>query len=642
MSNLDRDDPVQARLARILDAKRRDNADILSALKVAEDAWERLNKEVDTAIGQEFDLTSSELTAVQAALDRLDSPNTEPTDKSFVFAGRVFDAVSKIGLPQMTVRVLREREQTGDPIATAITDGAGTYRAIVPPEQFDPSGEATAIRIEAIAAGGARPVALHRMSIVLTSGGVERVDLPAKQSRAVAGKAAAGEAARDSIEATIETVKQRLKSMQAAHTATARFSDLTRDGLKELSAAMASDPPPIDPGPTPPAPGPGPAPEPPFEPEPQPEPQPQPTSTPLEKIPGVGEKIAAKLREAGIPDCEALVAADFDKVVEILGPELAKRAVAGAKKVLAGGPGPTPEPEPEPEPQPTSTPLEKIPGVGERIAAKLRDAGIPDCEALVAADFDKVVEILGPELAKRAVAGAKRLLAGEPEPASRPRPRSRRSRGSASGSPPSCATPASPTARRSSPPTSTRSSRSSDRSSPSAPWPERSRCSQAGRVRPRNRSPSLSRSRPRPRSRRSRESGRRSPPSCATPASPTARRSSPPTSTRSSRSSDRSSPSEPWPERSRCSQAGRVRPRNRSPSLSRPRPRSRRFRAWGRRSPPSCATPASPTARRWSPPTSTRSSRSSDRSLPSEPWPERSRYSQKAREHVLAAAHDRV
>ena len=404
MSNLDRDDPVQARLARILDAKRRDNADILSALKVAEDAWERLNKEVDTAIGQEFDLTSSELTAVLAALDRLDSPNTDPSGKSFVFAGRVFDAVSKIGLPQMTVRVLRERDQTGDPIATAITDAAGAYRAIVPPEQFDPSGEATAIRIEAIAAGGARPVALHRVSVVLTSGGVERVDLPAKQSRAVAGKAAAGEAARDSIEATIETVKQRLKSMQAAHTATARFSDLTRDGLKELSAAMASDPPPIDPGPTPPAPGPGPTPE------PEPEPEPQPTSTPLEKIPGVGEKIAAKLREAGIPDCEALVAADFDKVVEILGPELAKRAVAGAKQVLAGGPGPTPEPEPEP--QPTSTPLEKIPGVGERIAAKLRKAGIPDCEALVAADFDNVVEILGPALAKRAVAGAKQVLAG--------------------------------------------------------------------------------------------------------------------------------------------------------------------------------------------------------------------------------------
>ena len=117
MSNLDLDDPVQARLVRIFDAKRRDNANILSALKVAEDSWERLNKEVDTAIGQEFDLISSEQTAVLAARDRLDNPDTDPADKNFVFAGRVFDATSKTGLPQITVRVLRDRDQTGDPLA---------------------------------------------------------------------------------------------------------------------------------------------------------------------------------------------------------------------------------------------------------------------------------------------------------------------------------------------------------------------------------------------------------------------------------------------------------------------------------------------------------------------------------------------
>ena len=89
-------------------------------------------------------------------------------------------------------------------------------------------------------------MALQRVSLVLTSGGVEQVDLPVKQSRTVGGNVAAGESARDSLEATIETVQQRLESMQAAHTATTRFSDLTRDGLKELSAAMATDPPPID------------------------------------------------------------------------------------------------------------------------------------------------------------------------------------------------------------------------------------------------------------------------------------------------------------------------------------------------------------------------------------------------------------
>jgi hypothetical protein len=334
MSDIDLDDPVQVRLARILDAKRRDNADILSALKVAEDAWERLNKEIDTAIGQEFDLISSEETAVLAARDRLDSPNSDPAEKSFVFAGRVFEETSKVGLPQITVRVLHERE-LGEPLATAVTDAAGAYRAIVPPERFEPSDVATPIRVEAIAAGGVRPVALHRIAVLLTSGGVEQVDLPVKQSRAVGGNIVAGESARDSLEATIATVQQRLASMKAAHTATTRFSDLTRDGLKELSAAMSTDPPVIDIGDrpaTPPEPDPGPGPE------PDPGPEPRPRSSPLEEIPGIGERLADRLRAAGIPDVEALVETPVEKLAEILrSEELAKRALEDAKKLLAGG-----------------------------------------------------------------------------------------------------------------------------------------------------------------------------------------------------------------------------------------------------------------------------------------------------------------
>ena len=338
MSNAELDDPVQARLARILDGKRRDNADILSALKVAEDAWERLNKEVDTAIGQEFDLISSEQAAVLAARDRLDNPDTDPADKNFVLAGRVFDATSKTGLPQITVRVLRDRDQPGEPLATAITDAAGAYRAIVPPEQFDPSGAATPIRVEALQAGAAKPVALQRLSLVLSSGGVQQVDLPVKQSRTVGGNVAAGESARDSLEATIATVQQRLASMQAAHTATSRFSDLTRDGLKELSAALASEPPVvvIDDQPAPPAPAPEPVPQP--APEPEPAPEPGTRSTPLENIPGIGDKFADRLRAAGVPDVEALVETPIEKLADILGSaDLAKRALVGGKKVLAQG-----------------------------------------------------------------------------------------------------------------------------------------------------------------------------------------------------------------------------------------------------------------------------------------------------------------
>jgi hypothetical protein len=329
MSSPDTTDPVQARIARILDAKRRDNAQILAALKVAEDAWDGLNKEVDTSIGAEFDLLSSEHDAVLAARDRLDSPDTEPVEEGFVIAGRVFVAATKVGLPQILVRVVRDHDTTNDPIATAITDAAGAYRAIVPPEQFNPQGAETPVRVEASQALVAKPIAIARFSVVLAAGGVQAVDLPVKQIAPVGGAVAAGEAARDSIDETVATVEARLASMKLAHTAATRFADLTRDGLKELSAAMATDPTPIDPGPPPPPPPP--------EPEPEPEPQPPATSTPLEKIPGVGDAIAGKLRDAGIPDCEALVAADFDKVVEILGPAVAKRAVTGARKLLAGG-----------------------------------------------------------------------------------------------------------------------------------------------------------------------------------------------------------------------------------------------------------------------------------------------------------------
>ena len=63
MSTVD-PDPIALRIARILDSKARDNKEVLSALNVAEEAWERLNKEVDTSIGTEFDLLATERAAV--------------------------------------------------------------------------------------------------------------------------------------------------------------------------------------------------------------------------------------------------------------------------------------------------------------------------------------------------------------------------------------------------------------------------------------------------------------------------------------------------------------------------------------------------------------------------------------------------
>lgn len=333
-------DPVAARIARILDAKRRGNAEILSSLKVAEESWERLNKEVDTAIGHEFDLVASERDAVQAARDRLEDPGKEPSDDGFVVTGRVFDNTSKVGLPQILVRVMADRDVAGEPLAEAVTDAAGAYRAVVRAELFDPAGDQTAVRVEAMQPADGRIVARARLALVMRVGGVEQVDLPVKATRGVSDQVVAGEAARDSVEETLASVELRLASMRAAHTATTRFSDLTRDGLKDLSAAMAADPPPIEssvpiPGIDPVAP-----PDRPTPPDPdEPQPDPPVTSTSLEEIPGIGPRIAKKLRDAGIPDVETLVRFPPEKLAEILGEELAKKAIQAGEELLHGRDG---------------------------------------------------------------------------------------------------------------------------------------------------------------------------------------------------------------------------------------------------------------------------------------------------------------
>jgi hypothetical protein len=320
-------DPVALRIARRLDAKRRDNAEMLSALKVAEEAWERLNKEVDTVIGQEFDLQSTELDAVRAARDRLEEPDTEPTEEGFVFSGRVFDRASGTGLAQLLVRVVRDRDVEAEPLAEAVTDASGGFRAVVPVHLFDPTGAEMPLRVEAHQRGVEKPVGSLKLTLPMKPGGVEKVELPVRQTRATAGNALAGEAARDSVEETLASVERRVESMKVAHTATTRFSELTRDELRELSTAMASDPPPIEGGPpAPPAPPAPPTPPSPGDVRPR---------TPLERIEGIGPRRAEQLRNAGITDAESLVRARPDRLIEILGEAGAKNALAAAEKLLA-------------------------------------------------------------------------------------------------------------------------------------------------------------------------------------------------------------------------------------------------------------------------------------------------------------------
>ena len=110
--------------------------------------------------------------------------------------------------------------------------------------------------------------------------------------------------------------------MKAAHTATNRFADLTRDGLRALSDAMATEPPPIPESveitgvdPLVPA---------------------EPTrSTSLEEIDGIGPRRAETLRAAGIPDVERFVRTNPDRLIPILGRETTKDALVFAEKLLS-------------------------------------------------------------------------------------------------------------------------------------------------------------------------------------------------------------------------------------------------------------------------------------------------------------------
>lgn len=379
----DIEDPVVARIAHIVDAKRRDNADILSGLTVAEEAWEELTKEIDTAIGQEFDLMGLEQESVLAAMARLDNPDLGASGEGFTFAGRIVERSSRIGVPQILVRIVPvgeeqqpvpQRGTKEQPLVEVVTEASGAFRAVIPTGPQG-GGDRLTIRVEARERPENPPIGgTDRRTVAVQPGGVEQIEITVPRSEGVADRMAAAKSARDSIDETIASVEQRLESMRAAHTATTRFTDLTRDGLKELSEALAAEPPlvvvawvpiagiervepdgpagPVDPvGPVGPAGPAGPVdPVGPVGPVGPAEPagpldsvgpverggtaQHAPvTSTSLEEIHGIGPRRAELLRKAGIPDVEAFVRTPIEELRELLG-DLAQDAEEEAQRLL--------------------------------------------------------------------------------------------------------------------------------------------------------------------------------------------------------------------------------------------------------------------------------------------------------------------
>lgn len=348
------DDPVCRRIARILDAKRRENEEVLGALKAVDDAWEGLNKEVDATIGTEFDLMEAEREAVLAAKKRLDKPRTEPVDEGFVLGGKVRDVEKKAGLPGVLVRLVREKDGEEEVLAETLTDQMGNFALLVPKAKLRAptarrGGER--LRIEALSKAGERPLFTLKKSLVLEAGKVEEVELKVPSGPKIEDRLTAAETVRDSVEESLQVVERRITSMKAAHTAVSRFAGLTRDGLKALREELAVEPPEIvaavpvagiepepSPGgaPSPPEPAPEPAPP---EPRPTPRPvlprRPTPAEPPrLEDINGIGPARAKKLRSAGIVDVQDFIEADNRVLKRILGDLDIKEMKILARKLL--------------------------------------------------------------------------------------------------------------------------------------------------------------------------------------------------------------------------------------------------------------------------------------------------------------------
>ncbi len=242
------DDPVCRRIARILDAKRRENEKVLGALKAVDDAWEGLNKEVDAAIGTEFDLMEVEREAVLAAKKRLKKSRVVPVDEGFVLGGKVRDDDKKVGLPGVLVRLVREKDGEEEVLAETVTDQMGNFAGLVPKAKLSAptagrGGET--LRIEALSKAGERPLFTMKKRLVLEAGKAKEVDLEVRAVRKIADRLTAAETVRDSVEESVEVVERRIASMKAAHTAVTRFAGLTRDGLTELREELAVEPPKI-------------------------------------------------------------------------------------------------------------------------------------------------------------------------------------------------------------------------------------------------------------------------------------------------------------------------------------------------------------------------------------------------------------
>jgi len=190
-------DPVGIRLARIIDEKKAANEETLGKIKSLTDSSAELNKSIEGDIKGELELMDLEDQALVEALGDLKKNSTRPVKDAFTITGKVLSAREKVGLPNISVLLLKRTGRKTSPLDKAITDNLGNFLFRLAAEAFSDNDRPTLdVEYQALAGDG---TLLHSELDSLTPrlGGIATVNLAVAETDVVSNQLEAGKAVKD-------------------------------------------------------------------------------------------------------------------------------------------------------------------------------------------------------------------------------------------------------------------------------------------------------------------------------------------------------------------------------------------------------------------------------------------------------------
>lgn len=333
-------DPVGVRLARIIEEKKGANEEALGKIKSLTDSWEELNKTIEGDIKDEFELMDLEDQALVEARGDLKKNTTKPVKDAFTITGKVLSAKEKIGLPNISVLLLKRVERKTSPLDKAITDNLGNFVFRLGKDSFTDDNR-TKLEAEYQAYSGDGTLLLSELKTHSPRlGGIASVSLAVAETDVVSDQLEAGKAVKDSIVDSRELITARVENMRSSHGALAKMTRITREELDTLHVALSVSPPDIGSVIS------------------------KPDSPAIAKIPDIEEKYVPPIKEKPKKP-------DISKTGKI-------KKKAKPVKPATKEPG-----------------LEMINGIGPQRVKKLKKANIKDTRSFIAADNKKLTGILG-------------------------------------------------------------------------------------------------------------------------------------------------------------------------------------------------------------------------------------------------------